>query len=85
MEQWNNAINEDPRAIETLKGGTKRTVHKVEVDEGDLEDIEAAWRNGTLPAVSLFASAPSALADKQLKVAELRDWAKFHRMPRPSI
>jgi hypothetical protein len=56
MEQWNNAINEDSRAVETLKGGTKRTVHKVEVDEGDLEDIEAAWRNGTIPAVNSTAS-----------------------------
>jgi hypothetical protein len=51
MEQWNNAIKEDPRAVETLKGGTKRTVHKVEVDEGDLEDIEAAWRNGSISSV----------------------------------
>lgn len=52
MEQWNTAIKEDPRAVETLKGGTKRTVHKVEVDKGDLEDIEAAWRNGSLSGVS---------------------------------
>lgn len=52
MEQWNNAIKEDPRAVETLKGGTKRTVHKVEVDEGDLEDVEAAWRNGSMSTVS---------------------------------
>jgi hypothetical protein len=54
MEQWNNAIKEDPRAVETLKGGTKRTVHKVEVDEGDLEDIEAAWRNGSISSVSCY-------------------------------
>jgi ATP-dependent DNA helicase 2 subunit 1 len=52
MEAWNNAIRDDPRAIETLKGGTKRTVHKVEVDEADLVDIEGAWRNGNMSGVS---------------------------------
>jgi ATP-dependent DNA helicase 2 subunit 1 len=51
MQAWNEAISEDPRAVETLKGGTKRTTHKVEVDEADLEDIEGAWRNGSISKV----------------------------------
>lgn len=52
MELWNQAIQEDPRAVESLKGGTKRAVHKVEIDEADLEDVEGAWRNGTISSVS---------------------------------
>lgn len=53
MEAWNNAIRDDERAVETLKGGTKRAVNKVEVDEADLVDVEGSWRNGTLDKVSL--------------------------------
>lgn len=58
MEAWNNAIRDDERAVETLKGGTKRTVHKVEVDEADLEDVEGAWRNGTIDKVCLRSRLP---------------------------
>lgn len=51
MEAWNNAIREDERAVETLKGGTKRTVPLAEVDESELADVEGSWRNGTLDKV----------------------------------
>lgn len=52
MEAWNGAIRDDERAIESLKGGTKRTIHKVQVEADDLEDIESAYRDNTLDKVS---------------------------------
>lgn len=51
MEAWNNAIREDERAVETLKGGTKRAAQTVQVDESELADVEASWRKGTMDKV----------------------------------
>lgn len=63
MEAWNNAIRDDERAVETLKGGTKRGAAgagagKIGVDAEDLMDIEGAWRNGTMAKVRYTSPLP---------------------------
>ncbi|ORX40593.1 SPOC like C-terminal domain-containing protein [Kockovaella imperatae] len=65
MAEWNQAIEEDERAVESLKAPTKRAAATVEVDEAELEDVAGAYREGTIDKV---------------KVADLRAYAKFHKI-----
>lgn len=81
MREWNQAIEEDDRCLETMTKGAKRAV--VQVDEEDLADVQGSWEKGKLDKVS----APLAELDmesradhvhvRQLKVQELRDYAKY--------
>ncbi|OCF44617.1 hypothetical protein I317_01504 [Kwoniella heveanensis CBS 569] len=75
MAEFNRSIEEDERAIESLKGGTKRTGAgaaggakrggTVDLDEGNLKDIRGMWKLGTI---------------EKAKVQELRDFAKYHKI-----
>ncbi|WRT70242.1 uncharacterized protein IL334_007237 [Kwoniella shivajii] len=70
MGEFNKSIEEDERAVESLKGGTKRTAKATIADEGgleeeDLKDLKGLWKLGKL--------------DKA-KVQELKDYAKFHKI-----
>jgi ATP-dependent DNA helicase 2 subunit 1 len=73
MKEWNELVNEDERAVEVLAPATKRPVVTVstwvcdpsdlQVDVDDVEHIVNMYRNGNI---------------SKAKVAELRDYAKFH-------
>ncbi|WWD03626.1 hypothetical protein V865_001681 [Kwoniella europaea PYCC6329] len=68
MSEFNKSIEEDDRAVESLKGGTKRTTKAAaeeEIDEADLKDLRGLWKLDKL--------------DKA-KVQEIRDYAKFHKI-----
>ncbi|WVR00189.1 hypothetical protein IAU59_007331 [Kwoniella sp. CBS 9459] len=66
MAEFNRSIEDDERAIESLKGGTKRGgTAAAEVDEGDLKDIRGMWKLGTI---------------EKAKVQDLRDFAKYHKI-----
>jgi hypothetical protein len=79
--EWNQAIDEDDRCAETMAKGAKRAV--VQVDEEDLADVQGSWEKGKLDKVSsaLAEVLPVSRADhvrvRQLKVQELRDYAKY--------
>jgi hypothetical protein len=81
MREWNQAIDEDDRCAETMAKGAKRAV--VQVDEEDLADVQGSWEKGKLDKVSsaLAEVLPVSRADhvrvRQLKVQELRDYAKY--------
>ena len=52
MREWNDLINEDERAVDSLKGGMKRgAAAVVDIDEQDLVDIPDAWHKGKLDKV----------------------------------
>jgi ATP-dependent DNA helicase 2 subunit 1 len=72
MREWNEAIAADERCVATTTKGTKRNI--VEVEEDDLADVHGAWENRTLEKVGFH---DEDRADGQLKVQELRDYAKF--------
>ncbi|KAK6909437.1 hypothetical protein I203_103455 [Kwoniella mangroviensis CBS 8507] len=68
MSEFNKSIEEDDRAVESLKGGTKRTTKAAAeevIDEADLKDLRGLWKLDKL--------------DKA-KVQEIRDYAKFHKI-----
>ncbi|WVR07687.1 hypothetical protein IAU60_004729 [Kwoniella sp. DSM 27419] len=74
MAEFNRSIEDDDRAVESLKGGTKRGAGgagagargaTVDLDEADLKDIKGMWQLGTI--------------DKA-KVQELKDYAKYHKI-----
>ncbi|WVW86165.1 hypothetical protein I302_108206 [Kwoniella bestiolae CBS 10118] len=66
MSEFNRSIEEDERAVESLKGGTKRAGRADEgVEEGDLKDLRGLWKLGRL--------------DKA-KVQEIKEYAKFHKI-----
>ncbi|KAK8853185.1 hypothetical protein IAR55_003887 [Kwoniella newhampshirensis] len=74
MKEWNQAIEADDRAEERLTGGRKRTAGTRgggggdaagDLEEEDLRDVRGMWKMGTL---------------EKLKVQELRDWARFHKI-----
>ncbi|WWD19602.1 hypothetical protein CI109_104064 [Kwoniella shandongensis] len=73
MREWNRAIEDDDRAEERLTGGKKRTARggggdddpAGDLEEEDLRDVRGMWKMGTL---------------EKLKVQELRDWARFHKI-----
>ncbi|WVQ67007.1 uncharacterized protein L199_005199 [Kwoniella botswanensis] len=68
MSEFNKSIEEDDRAVESLKGGTKRSTKAAaeeEIDEADLKDLRGLWKLDKL--------------DKA-KVQEIRDYAKFHKI-----
>ncbi|WWC64593.1 uncharacterized protein I303_107204 [Kwoniella dejecticola CBS 10117] len=72
MLEFNKSIEDDERAIESLKGGTKRS-NKVaagadaglELNEEDLKDLRGLWKLGKLDKV---------------KVQDIKDYAKFHQI-----
>ncbi|OCF61269.1 hypothetical protein L486_00916 [Kwoniella mangroviensis CBS 10435] len=68
MSEFNKSIEEDDRAVESLKGGTKRTTKAAAeevIDEADLKDLRGLWKLDKL--------------DKA-KVQEIRDYAKFYKI-----
>lgn len=81
MREWNQAIDEDDRCVETMAKGAKRAA--VQVDEEDLADVQGSWEKGKLDKVSgaLAELVQESRADRvrvrQLKVQELRDYAKY--------
>ncbi|GFZ48712.1 ATP-dependent DNA helicase II subunit 1 [Saitozyma sp. JCM 24511] len=46
MREWNQAIDEDDRCVETMAKGAKRAA--VQVDEEDLADVQGSWEKGKL-------------------------------------
>ncbi|WWC72003.1 uncharacterized protein I206_105962 [Kwoniella pini CBS 10737] len=70
MAEFNQSIEDDERAIESLKGGTKRSTKSgpsadtaLEMNEEDLKDLRGLWKLGKLDKV---------------KVQDIKDYAKFH-------
>ena len=46
MAEWNRAIKEDERALDSLKPAKKRP--EDDIDESTLEDVRGAWENDTI-------------------------------------
>ena len=79
MAEWNREILDDERAVAVPKkgAGTKRA-EAPQPDEGDITATVEMWRDGKIDKVRCRVAAVWRGLTAQIKVADLRSYAKFN-------